>query len=379
MERRTLIKLAPAALLAAHTPAWGKPSFKTQWQIGAQQGLDACLLMGALSAPSLQAEAYPDDRRYWSARLTAEAFAALGSIRAAVDSQNGLLGPQFALLASAASSETLQSTRQAFANPELIRKGLINTEFWSGEIAWKDTLGLFPYVTIVLTNLENAGFSEYWNLRKRPLIDAKAISLRDELAKLDLIGEQQKYVGRLLDPRIDVYLSGFSEPHGIRIVGQRFLTSYDYPSTIVKRNAAHEIFHPFLLTSHAGSRAILAKLSRDPLLRKIDARPDKSDGYGSIEGLIEEGMVQALEAIVSQKLGFGHSDMGSFWREQDGGIHVFGAAAFDAMRTSGFARHGGDALKWLARAVRRDELTGSKLVNHAQSVVSLEGIKRWVA
>jgi hypothetical protein len=378
MERRTLLKLAPAALLTAHIPSWAKSTFKTQWRIGVQQGLDACLLLGVLSGPSLQAEAYPQDRAYWLQRLSARAVAALATIRKFADSQNGLLGPQLALLASAARSDTLHDTMAAFTHPAMIKRGLLQTEFWDGEESWQSISALFPETVTVLKNLADEGFSDYWSKNKRPLIESKMSALTTELAAIDLIGTQQKYVGRRLDPGIDVYLSAFSEPHGIRIVGQRFLTSFDYPSIIVKRNAAHEIFHPFLLPDRPETKEIVRRLSADPLLRKIDSRPDKSDGYGTITGLIEEGMVQALEAIVSRRLGFGQADMGSYWREQDGGIHLFAAGAFHAMHASGFSRQGGDALSWLARAVRSGEMTGARLVGHAQGVMTAAGIQKWL-
>ncbi len=378
MKRRTLLKCVPAAMLLAQAPAWPRPHFKTRWRIGAQQGLDACLLLGVLSAPSLQAEAYPEERTHWVQRLSAPANAALARIRMRVDLGNGLVGPQLALLASAVRSDSLAATIAGFANPELIRRGLLQTGFWEGDPAWKSTAALFPDLVVILTNLSDEGFAGYWNTQKRPAIDTKMQALSAELAKIDLIGAQQKYVGRNLDPTIDVFLSAFSEPHGIRIVGQRFLTSYAYPSIIVKRNAAHEIFHPFLVPERPETRAIISRLGMDPLLRKIDGRADKSGGYGSIAGLIEEGMVQALEALVSTSLGFGNPDPGGYWREQDGGIHLFGAAAFHAMQVSGFARRGGDALSWLARAVRSGDMTGARLVDHARFVVTADGVRPWL-
>jgi hypothetical protein len=234
-------------------------------------------------------------------------------------------------------------------------------------------------VVVVLAELARQGFTDYWNTRKRALVEAKANSLRTELSRIDLIGAQQRYVGRPLNPDVVVYLSAFSEPYGIRIVGQRFLTSFDYPSRIVKLNAAHEIFHPFLLPARPETARITSRLSIDPLLMRINARADKSHGYGSIAGLIEEGMVQALESLVSHQLGFGREDMGAYWREQDGGIHVFAAAAAHAIHESPFAERGGDALSWLDVQCANGNLTGVNLMRHAEAIMGEEAIQKWLA
>jgi hypothetical protein len=89
-------------------------------------------------------------------------------------------------------------------------------------------------------------------------------------------------------------------------------------------------------------------------------------------------MVQALEAVVSQALGFAHSNMGVFWRDQDQGIHLFAAAAFHAMQSTGHARRGGDTLEWLAKCVRSGHLRGAQLVKHATSIVGVAGIQKWL-
>ncbi len=379
MDRRTSLKLFGAAAVAIRTAVARANTFTTRWTVGWQQGLDACLLLGVLSAPSLQSEAYPEDRQYWLDRLSPAAKDALARVRKAIDVDNGLLGPTLALSASAARSDTIEDTVGAFAEPDAMRTKFADTPFWSGPENWNTWAENFPDVVIVLAELSRQGFSDYWNTRKRALVEAKANSLRTELSRIDLIGAQQRYVGRPLNPDVVVYLSAFSEPHGIRIVGQRFLTSFDYPSRIVKRNAAHEIFHPFLLHARPETARITARLSLEPLLMRINARADKSDGYGSIAGLIEEGMVQALENLVSQQLGFGRHDMGAYWREQDGGIHVFAAAAAHAMRETSFARRGGDALSWLDVQCANGNLTGANLQRHAEAIIGGEAIQKWLS
>ncbi len=378
MKRRTILKMLPFVVAAGYAQLDAKAKFKTKWSITGQQGLDACLLFGLLSTPSFQSEAYPKESQEWRQRLSPLAMEAIARLRAASDIQGGLLGPQLALIASAAPSDTLDKTINAFANSDIIKKGLQQSTFWSGEKEWQSIASLFPDILIVLRQLAEKGFESYWQIEKLPKINLKAKILTEELSSIDLIGTQQLYIARQLEPNIDIYLSAFSEPHGIRIVGQRFLTSYDYPSSIVKQNAAHEIFHPTLSSNRPETKLILSRLSRDPLLNKINARKNKSDGYGSIEGLIEEGIVQALEAVVSKKLGFGRSDIGAYWQEQDAGIHVFAAAVFHAMYKTGFAFRGGDSLKWLSKQVSNANLTGENLISHATAIIGNEAVQKWL-
>lgn len=379
MNRRTLLMLLSAGSIGLPMTVTHARSFKTRWKVGWQQGLDACLLLGVLSTPSLQSEAYPEECRYWQGRLSPTGKDALARVRKAIDRQGGLLGPTLALWASATRSDSIEATRAAFAAPEAMRTKLATTEFWGSAEEWNTKAAYFPDVAAVLAELATQGFADYWNSKKKPLIETTVVRLRRELSQIDLIGAQQRYVGRPLDPVIEIYLSAFSEPHGIRIVGQRFLTSFDYPSIIVKRNAAHEIFHPVLVAARPETPRVVARLSQEPILKRIDARADKSDGYRTITGLVEEGMAQALENLVSRQLGFGRDDLGTYWREQDGGIHVFAAAAFDAMVQSGFAARGGDALSWLDLQSANGNLRADKLVRHAEAIIGSEALRKWLA
>jgi hypothetical protein len=137
----------------------------------------------------------------------------------------------------------------AFAHPDAVRRSLAATAFWDGEENWRASAAILAKASPILADLRAKGFTPYWTHLKAPGIHARATALQRELSAIDLIGAQQRFMSRQLAPRIDVYLSAFSEPHRIRIVGHRFLTSYTYPRHIVMRNAALEGFHPFLLAN----------------------------------------------------------------------------------------------------------------------------------
>ena len=137
--------------------------------------------------------------------------------------------------------------------------------------------------------------------------------------------------------RITVYLLYYSEPHGIKITGTRFLTHYSYPFRIVLRNAIHEMMHPpYDLAHDADLRASLQSLRADAFLMDKVEHHNPSFGYNTLEGLEEEDCVQALEQILAEIFGMG-GDPRRYWKEQDDGIHVLAVALYSLMKQQRFA------------------------------------------
>ena len=117
------------------------------------------------------------------------------------------------------------------------------------------------------------------------------------------IAEQERLLGHPLKPTIEVILLWFSKPHGIRIQGQRFLSHVAYPDEIVIRIAGHEILHPPFPMDGAAAKAALSVLGADPLFTRIVAEHDPTFGYNSLEGVLNEDTVQALDQIIAERLG----------------------------------------------------------------------------
>ena len=374
MHRRTFLTTAGAAVVA--TPALA--ATRTRWRFRHSEGLDAVLLLGVLAGANMQAEQYPEERTRWLARLAPPSRAAIERLKHDIqDTRGALAGPWLALIASAGPHQALAALSGAFEHPRGLHTAFVDSAFWAGEDDWTRTAAVFPDVAIALRGLENAGFVAAWRAEHRPAIDKRCTELAAEFTPIDLVATQQHFVSRRLDPVINVYLTAFNKPHGIKIIGQQFLTSPEYPSIIVKQNAAHEIFHPFLTAGSSAKASILARMATDPLLKAVVAKTGANTGYDSIEGLVEEGSVQALEALTSQALGFGRADQLGYWREQDGGIHVFAAAMHGRTIESGFARTGGDTLVWLDGETRAGRLVGDDLRRRAATALGADAVMRW--
>jgi len=158
------------------------------------------------------------------------------------------------------------------------------------------------------------------------------------LPRFNIVPVIEAKLGRALPSnRITVFLLYYSEPHGIKITGTRFLTHYSYPFRIVLRNAIHEMMHPpYDLAHDAELRKDLDSLHADPYLMNKVEHHDPSFGYNTLDGMVEEDCVQALEEVVAEHFGAGH-DSRSYWREQDGGIHVFAVTLYSVMQEQHFA------------------------------------------
>jgi len=87
-----------AALPASEVPG----ALTTEWQISSAEGMDALLLIGAVSGDVMQGEIYTEEIAYVREHLSAEGLAALDEIDSALRQKLGLLtGPTLALYFSA--------------------------------------------------------------------------------------------------------------------------------------------------------------------------------------------------------------------------------------------------------------------------------------
>ena len=126
------------------------------------------------------------------------------------------------------------------------------------------------------------------------------------MPKYDITSVIESYLGFSLPSHtITVYLLAYSEPHGIRITGLRFLTHVFYPFRIVLHNAIHESMHPPYRASDEAVRQAIELLGRDSIVVDKVAHHDPSFGYNTTAGYIEEDSVQALEQLISEKFGIG--------------------------------------------------------------------------
>ena len=114
---------------------------------------------------------------------------------------------------------------------------------------------------------------------------------------------------------------------------------------------------------HADDPAVhhaIELLGQDPLVTDKVANHDRSFGYNSAPGYIDEDSVEALEEIISEEFGAGRRDPRAYWQQQDGGMHVLAAAIY-AQYKPAYAEHPMPYWRWLVQAVEDGRLRGEKL------------------
>jgi hypothetical protein len=162
----------------------------------------------------------------------------------------------------------------------------------------------------------------------------------------------------------------FCKPHGIKVLGQRFVSAVDWRDDVVTRTAGHELLHPPIDMDGTAARCALEVFARDSLITRIVAEHNPSFGYNSLDSLLDEELTSAGEQIIAERPGWGRP-AAERWTEVDDGMHVMGAGLYGLMHESGFARTGGDLEAWLSRMIDDGRLAPASLHASAARVLGL--------
>jgi hypothetical protein len=364
--------VAIPAVSLADTPV------RTRWKVRGSEGFDALCFLGPLSGKPFYADYYRAELAIILPRMSPAAMEAMATVQAMADEAKFLLGPGLCNILSAGPDDSLDAVITSLRDAE----GVIAPVVRTGENAlddedWAAFMGARPLVLTVLEGLREAGFPALRGQFLGVRLAARIPALGTTLEGYDVIAEQERLLGRpFTDASLEVILLHFSKPHGIKVRGQRFLTHHDYPDEIVLRNAAHEMLHPPFDMDGPTARLVLQTLDRDPLLTRVVAEHNPAFGYNSIEGLLNEDCVQALEQIVSERLGFARPP-GEYWRRQDEGMHILAAALYGLLKADGYDRTGGDFEAWIARAAATGRLSPTSLAEAARRVMELPIDRLW--
>lgn len=311
------------------------------WKIVPSMKYDAICLLNVLSADPYYLEYYQADFDHFNPLLTPherEAFVALK--RVIKDEGHGIVSAKLALYLSVSDKPGLAGVLSALEDADGLKAQLEKTDYFD-EDGWTNYMKARPFAIRAVKALQRIRFDEYWKSNIRPKIEERIGTVSADVAKVQLVPTVERVLGHpLASTGITVYLLYYSQPHGIRITGTRFLTYYDYPLEIILRNAVHEMFHPPYDLKHDHHLAeLLQNLRKDPYLMDKVEHHNPSFGYNSFSGFVEEDCVQALEQQVNQKLGF-QRDLREYWKQQDDGMHVLAVALFSLMDREHFLAKG---------------------------------------
>lgn len=333
---------------------------------------DALCLLNVLSGDPYYLDYYRAEYEHFHPLFTPEESAAFTQLKHILkDEGHGIISAQLTLYYSALPDETLPEMIRTAQDSKLMEQSLRKTSYWN-EASWATYQRTRPALATALKALARVNFPAYWQENAKPKIDAKIQDLKPQLPRYDIVPAIEKLLGfPLPSDTITVYLLAYSEPHGIRITGLRFLTHYSYPFDIVLHNAIHEPMHPPYNANDPSMKIAIATLAADPLVNDKIHHHDPSFGYNSAEGYIEEDSVQALEQIVSEQVGVGRNPC-RYWTEQDGGMHVLAAAIYSEYKQA-IQRSPEPYSQWFVSAVAHGELQGQNLKAAIQQVMPSAG------
>ncbi|RKH13983.1 hypothetical protein D7V97_04375 [Corallococcus sp. CA053C] len=356
-------------------PSAASPS-RTRWQVAGSEGMDALCFLNPLSGDAFYTRYYAEELARFTPRFPVDAVTALQQLKASSKAQDRLMGPFLCLVFSAGPTATLADVRGALTNAEAqLLPGFRASPYWEPE-AWDWFLTSRPELARVLEALAAAGFPTFRRDVLGDRVELRTTALRQRLAGVDVIAEQERLLGHRLQEDIAIDLMHFSKPHGIKVIGQRFLTHLTYSDELVIRNAAHEILHPPFDVAHPSIVAALEVLRRDPLLTRIVADHDPAFGYTTLEGLFNEDTAEALEQLITERLGVAVPAR-ERWRRADDGMHVLAAGLYGLLKADGFERTGGVIQEWLGRAAHEGRLGPASLHASAAGVLGLPAAQLW--
>jgi len=317
-------------------------------------------MLNALSGDPFYLKYYQREYDHFHPLFSPEEQAALGELKRVLKERGGgIVSATLTLYYSAVNDETLPEMIRTAHDSSAMKAALQKTPYWIPE-AWRNYEEARPALETALRALDRVGFAAYWEQVAKPKIEKRIAELSPDLPKFDIIPAIEKYVGLPLPSHtITVYLLAYSEPHGIRVTGLRFLTHISYPFTIVLRNAIHESMHPPYRADDPTVRQAIELLGRDAIILDKVAHHDPSFGYNSAQGLIEEDSVEALEQIVSEEFGVGRNPR-LYWYSQDGGMHLLAPAIYVSYKQA-LAQHPEPYPQWFVHAVENGQLRGASL------------------
>ena len=351
-----------AALLCPTILAAKDLHTSTDWNVRPSLKYDAICVLNVLSGDPYYLQFYQADYDRLSKRLRPEELAAFANLRHRIkDDHGGIISAQVALYFSAVDAESLDDLVKAVDDSSALQRNLKATPYYDEE-SWKVYDASRSDLKAAFLALQRIHFESDWEKQSRPKVEEAIRGISAVLPKYNVIPSVESVLGNARPTnRITVFLLYYSEPHGIKITGAQFLTHYSYPFRIVLRNAIHEMMHPpYDLTHDAELRKYVDSLRSDRFLMDKVEHHDASFGYNTLEGLVEEDCVQALEELLAERFGMGH-DARQYWREQDGGIHVFAVAIYSLMKDRRFDSTRESFPMFLTQTFREDRLANGQI------------------
>jgi hypothetical protein len=343
---------------------WSEIPFheSTEWQIKPSLKFDILCFLNTLTGDPYYLNYYQSEYNKFESKLTASARNALQELKRKVkDESKTIISAFLCLYFSAMNDQTLDDLLNTLQDSSHMKSNLKLTPYFSQE-GWQLYQSIREDLKSILIFLKDIDFISYWKENILPEVEKRIKQIEKDLPRYNIISEVEKCLGfKLPSNRITVYMLYFSQPHGIRITGTRYLTDLAWPFEIVLRNAVHEMMHPpYDLKNDQEFKDTIFILKKDEFLMDKVLNHNPAYGYNSFEGFIEEDCVQALDQIICEKLDIAQNPQ-KRWKESDEGMHVFAVAVYKTMKEEKFCRNGEKFRDFLVRMIKKGRLSPGKI------------------
>lgn len=324
----------------------------TRWQLMPSLVFDTFCWINILTGDPFYVRYYPQDYQAFQDCLTPEIIESLQRLKRTIkDEGQQIISALLCLYFSVTTDQTLIDVLQTLADSSQLQYHLRLTPYYQ-EDRWALYNATRPELMAIVRFLQANDFEGHWHHHILPRVEQRIQSLREEMSGFNVVLEDEVLLGAALpSDELTVYVLNYVQPHGIRVVGTRFITDVSYPAATVVRIAVHEMFHPPFDAHSSEMQNCLASLQEDPFLARTFERRNPDYGYNTFKGFIEESCVRALEQLVNEKLGIAPHEARERWRVEDEGMHVFAACLYIALRQEQYNVRGETFQQFLARMV----------------------------
>src|SRR5687767_6841215 len=208
----------PPAAFASQSGSRRSPQshLTTEWEVSPSFKFDLLCFLNVLTGDPFYLSHYQKEYDHFAPQLTPKTKAALANLKRKIKEENGNIVSAFlSLHFSATDDETIADMLRTLVRPEQMKSNLKKTIYFD-EGGWRLFASVRGDLKIILSSLDEIGFSDYWKANVLPLVNKRILILEKDLSRFNVISEVEKHVGLPFPSnRITVYLLYFSRPHGI--------------------------------------------------------------------------------------------------------------------------------------------------------------------
>jgi hypothetical protein len=304
---------------------------RTKWIVQTNLAYDALCLLNIWTGETFYCEEHLGLLERWQPRLTTPVLEAFSRLEKTIRGDDGIISASLCLLFSSVQPENLHDLERAIAHPETLLETFRASPYFDPEES-NQFQTLLPDLLTLVRFLQVSPFGAEHVADLGTDFDQKRQALQATLETYDIVGSVEAALGHALEAHeIEVFTLAYTAPHGIKIIGNRFITAIEWSAVITARVAIHELMHPPFDIDRPELQAALEKLRQDPVLREHFETHDPVFGYNTWHGYVEENCVRALDQVICEALGIAR-DADERWQEEDGGMHVLAARLTPVLR-----------------------------------------------